>query len=132
VQALREALEYGRPDHRRRPFVEAGAWVRQLLRQYPALAAEHTWLSSTLGPPENGGDRLIVEPLTEREVQVLQRLAQALSTKDIADSMYLSVNTVKTHLKSVYRKLGTSGRSAAARRARELNLLPGTDPDTAA
>jgi LuxR family maltose regulon positive regulatory protein len=132
VQALREALEYGRPDQRRRPFVEAGAWVRQLLRQYPALAAEHTWLSSTLGPPENGGDRLIVEPLTEREVQVLQRLAQALSTKDIADSMYLSVNTVKTHLKSVYRKLGTSGRSAAARRARELNLLPGTDPDTAA
>jgi LuxR family maltose regulon positive regulatory protein len=67
---------------------------------------------------------MIPEPLTERETEVLQRLAQALSTEDIADALYLSVNTVKTHLKSIYRKLGTTGRSAAARRARELNLLP--------
>jgi LuxR family maltose regulon positive regulatory protein len=60
---------------------------------------------------------------------VLRRLAEALSTEDIANSLYLSVNTMKTHLKSIYRKLGTSGRSAAARRARELNLVPTRGPD---
>ena len=41
----------------------------------------------------------------------------------------MSINTVKTHLKSIYRKLGTSGRSATARRARELKLLPVTELD---
>ena len=50
-------------------------------------------------------------------------------TEDIANALYLSVNTVKTHLKSIYRKLGTSGRSATARRARELKLLPVTELD---
>jgi LuxR family maltose regulon positive regulatory protein len=71
----------------------------------------------------------VVEPLTTREIQVLHRLARALSTDDIANELYLSVNTVKTHLKSIYRKLGTSGRSATARRARELNLIDDVTAD---
>jgi LuxR family maltose regulon positive regulatory protein len=125
AQALRQALEYARTEHVRRPFVEAGGWVAEVLGQHPELAAEHRWLTSPAGPPRPGGaTAMIPEPLTERETEVLQRLAQALSTEDIADALYLSVNTVKTHLKSIYRKLGTTGRSAAARRARELNLLP--------
>jgi LuxR family maltose regulon positive regulatory protein len=130
TQALREALEYGRPEQRRRPFTEAGTWVRQLLRQQPDLAAEHGWLSSQVEIRDAGtGVAPVLEPLTDREIEVLHRLAQALSTEDIADALYLSVNTVKTHLKSIYRKLGTSGRSAAARRARELKLLPAVEPD---
>jgi Response regulator containing a CheY-like receiver domain and an HTH DNA-binding domain len=63
-------------------------------------------------------------------VDVLRRLSEALSTEDIAAALYLSVNTVKTHLKSIYRKLGTSGRSATARRARELHLLEPPAPDS--
>jgi LuxR family maltose regulon positive regulatory protein len=125
-QALREALDLARPEHRRRPFAQAGTWLRHLLRQLPDLAAEHTWLSPQLGPREPApftASNVVVEPLTAREVDVLRRLAQALSTDDIASELYLSVNTVKTHLKSIYRKLGTSGRSATARRARELNLI---------
>lgn len=130
AQAVREALDHGRQDQLRRPFVEAGAWVRQVLRQYPDLAAQHGWLSGEKsGPPPDAGGAPVVEPLTEREVEVLGRLAQALSTEDIANALYLSVNTVKTHLKSIYRKLGTSGRSATARRARELKLLPVTELD---
>lgn len=51
------------------------------------------------------------------------KLAQMMTTEEIADELYLSVNTVKTHLKSVYRKLAVSRRSAAVRRARELQIL---------
>jgi LuxR family maltose regulon positive regulatory protein len=70
----------------------------------------------------------MVGQLTVRESEVLRRLASALSTDDIAGELYLSVNTVKTHLKSIYRKLGTSGRSATARRARELDLIDSRPP----
>jgi LuxR family maltose regulon positive regulatory protein len=131
-QELRKALELARPEQRRRPFAEAGDLVQRLLRQHPDIVAEHTWLSPQLGPP---GRRpatepsVVVEQLTAREIEVLRRLARALSTDDIARDLYLSVNTVKTHLKSIYRKLGTSGRSATARRARELRLIDDSDPD---
>ncbi|WP_371648997.1 MULTISPECIES: LuxR C-terminal-related transcriptional regulator [unclassified Streptomyces] len=63
------------------------------------------------------------ERLSAREREVLDRLAQMMTTEEIAEELYLSVNTVKTHLKSVYRKLAVSRRSAAVRRARELRLL---------
>src|SRR5439155_26613451 len=104
TQALREALEHGRPEQLRRPLVDAGAWVRQVLRQHPELTARHGWLASRTGTaPDPAGVVPVIEPLTEREVEVLSRLAQALSTEDIANALYLSVNTVKTHLKSIYR-----------------------------
>ncbi len=64
-----------------------------------------------------------VERLSAREREVLGRLAQMMTTEEIAADLYLSVNTVKTHLKSVYRKLAVTRRSAAVRRARELKLL---------
>jgi LuxR family maltose regulon positive regulatory protein len=130
VEALGRALHYGRPEQMRLPFIETGPWARQLLRQQPDLFAEHSWLSPGTGSMERAtGGSPVVEPLTERETEVLGRLAEAMSTEDIANALYLSVNTVKTHLKSIYRKLGTSGRSAAAQRARELNLLPTSVPD---
>ncbi|MGI5452928.1 LuxR C-terminal-related transcriptional regulator [Streptomyces sp. CA-249302] len=68
-------------------------------------------------------DPLLVDALSAREQDVLQRLAQMMTTEEIAAELYLSVNTVKTHLKSVYRKLAVTRRSAAVRRARELELL---------
>ncbi|WP_190079904.1 LuxR C-terminal-related transcriptional regulator [Streptomyces longisporoflavus] len=63
------------------------------------------------------------ERLSARERDVLGRLAQMMTTEEIAEELYLSVNTVKTHLKSVYRKLAVTRRSAAVRRARELQIL---------
>lgn len=75
-------------------------------------------------PPEQEPlDRVPAERLSARERDVLDRLAQMMTTEEIADELYLSVNTVKTHLKSVYRKLAVSRRSAAVRRARELQIL---------
>ncbi|WP_069771467.1 LuxR C-terminal-related transcriptional regulator [Streptomyces sp. LUP30] len=115
--ALREA----RRDGLRRPFAEAGPWIR------PFLAA-----SASRGPttdahpharPSDGPPPPMVEELTGRERDVLRRLALAMSTQEIAADLYLSVNTVKTHLKSAYRKLSVSRRNEAVRRARDLGLL---------
>jgi len=65
----------------------------------------------------------LVEPLSERELDVLGYLAGSLTTPEIAEEMFLSVNTVRTHIKNIYQKLGVHKRSAAVRRARLLDIL---------
>lgn len=132
--ALRRALALARPEERRRPFMAAGTRVRDLLRADPDLAAAHWWLGAPLVEPGAAVQRptrtqtseaRLVEDLTERELAVLVRLAQAMSNEDIAQDLFLSVNTVKTHVRGVYRKLAVSRRSEAVRRGRELGLLEG-------
>ena len=60
------------------------------------------------------------EPLTEREQTVLRFLSSGLSEREIARELYLSFNTVHTHVKALYRKLGVSSRAEAVARAREF------------
>ena len=66
----------------------------------------------------------LVEPLTERELAILAVLPSMASNVEIAEDFFVSVNTVKAHLKSVYRKLGVSSRRDAVRRGRELGVVP--------
>ncbi|MDH6515046.1 LuxR family maltose regulon positive regulatory protein [Streptomyces sp. SAI-135] len=123
-----QALVLARSERLRRPFLDAGRWIRPLLVGAPLRPLAAGWL---LPAPAPGGGPvaaprpapLVVEELSEREHDVLRRLAQMMSTQEIAADLYLSVNTVKTHLKSLYRKLGVNRRSEAVRRARELRLL---------
>jgi LuxR family maltose regulon positive regulatory protein len=124
TRALRQALEYGRAEKRRRPLSNAGSWVRLLLREHPDVAAEHRWLTAPAPTATMDATARPLDPLTGRELEVLRCLMAGLSTVDIAASLDVSANTVKSHLKSIYRKLGTSDRSATARRARDLKLLP--------
>jgi LuxR family maltose regulon positive regulatory protein len=65
----------------------------------------------------------LLEPLSERELTVLRYLPTMMSNADIAAEMFVSVNTVKTHLKHVYRKLDVTDRRECVRRGRELRLL---------
>jgi LuxR family maltose regulon positive regulatory protein len=76
-----------------------------------------------LGGSGRAPEPLIVEPLTEREQEVLRHVAHMLSTAEVAGAMYISTNTVKTHLKSIFRKLAAGHRGEAVRRARELELI---------
>jgi LuxR family transcriptional regulator, maltose regulon positive regulatory protein len=69
----------------------------------------------------------MVEPLTERELAVLRLLATRLSNREIGRQLYVSINTVRTHIQAVYRKLGVATRAEAVALARELGLLPGVD-----
>jgi LuxR family maltose regulon positive regulatory protein len=125
---LAAALLEARRERLRLPFLEAGPWLGPFLASAPLQHIAAGWLALDTAPGETlhpGAQAapVLVEPLSGRERDVLQRLAQMMSTEDIAADLYVSVNTVKTHLKSVYRKLAVNRRHDAVRRARELRLL---------
>lgn len=65
----------------------------------------------------------LVEPLTAKELEVLGHLQELLTTEEIALRMFVSVNTVRTHVRSILRKLAVSRRNAAVRKARQLGLV---------
>ena len=73
--------------------------------------------------PSNQG---LIEPLSERELDVLRLLGTDLDGPDIARELIVSLNTVRTHTKNIYTKLGVNNRRAAVRRAKELDLLSRT------
>ncbi|HEV7898912.1 MAG TPA: LuxR C-terminal-related transcriptional regulator [Planosporangium sp.] len=125
-QALRLADEEGI----RRPFLEGGHAVRELLTTYVPAGSSYRGLADDLaGDLAQGAARQNIavsrlpEPLTERELTVLRYLQSMLSAAEIASMLCVSVNTVKTHMKSIYRKLGAGRRREVIQRARELNLL---------
>ena len=110
------------------PFVEARQEFGDLLARHPAVADR--WPRAPGADPgeafdavpKPGADDAPVQ-LTPREQAVLSYLATSMTAAEIAAELYLSVNTIKTHLAAIYRKLGTGRRRAAVRRARELELL---------
>jgi len=65
----------------------------------------------------------LAEPLTERETEVLALLIEGLTNSEISDRLVISTNTVRTHIRNVYGKLGVRNRVEAASRSQELNLL---------
>ena len=65
----------------------------------------------------------LIEPLTERELEILRRLSSHLPTPEIANMLSLSVNTVRTHIKSIYAKLGVHNRTTAIDVSKKLKLL---------
>jgi LuxR family maltose regulon positive regulatory protein len=134
-RSLERALLLARPERMRLPFTMEQAWMRQVLRRDPELAqACREMLEPAAAgvaavpaqrrqPPDGEEAPLVVEQLSEREREVLTLLSGMLSTAEIAAEMYLSVNTVKTHLRSIYRKLSAAHRGEAVRRARQLELI---------
>ncbi len=120
---LAVALRGARHEHLRRPFVEAGPWSGPLLDTDPLRGLAAGWLVTGSADVPPSGVKEPVEELSGRERDVLRRLARLMTTEEIAADLYVSVNTVKTHLKSVYRKLDVNRRADAVRRARALRLL---------
>ena len=132
-RSLERALRLGKPERLRLPFAMERTWILPVLRRdpelahaYPDLLAAGETTTSGIPSPRTDPDQpapIIVEPLSGREREVLQLLSAMLSTAEIGAEMYISVNTVKTHLRSIYRKLSAARRGEAVRRARELNLI---------
>jgi LuxR family maltose regulon positive regulatory protein len=77
-------------------------------------------MAAALRPPSA---ELLIEPLSERELEVLRLLTSHLPSTEIAQDLFISVNTVRSHLKSIYRKLNAHSRYEAIARAKEMNLL---------
>ncbi|MFJ5549144.1 LuxR C-terminal-related transcriptional regulator [Streptomyces sp. NPDC093225] len=116
---LGQAVDRALPELLRRPFTEAGPWVRHLARDLNGHADAYVRLT---GAPARS-EALVVEQLSPREKEVLQQVARMMSTEEVAAELRLSVNTVKTHLRGIYRKLCVSRRRDAVERARELHIL---------
>jgi LuxR family maltose regulon positive regulatory protein len=67
----------------------------------------------------------LIEPLTDRELELLSLVAKGHSNQEIAQALFLAIGTVKKHLNNIFGKLGVSSRTQAVARARELHLLVG-------
>jgi LuxR family transcriptional regulator, maltose regulon positive regulatory protein len=127
--SLARALTLAERDGFRRSFLDVGAPARSLLARYrhrvpscwsyldELLQASTESARTATSPPA------LIEQLTERERTVLRYLPSLMTYEEIASDLYVSVNTVKSHVYGVFRKLGVSGRRQAVRSARELRLL---------
>jgi len=115
-----------------RTFLDEGAPLRLLISDFrfsigKTLPHLQTYLSKLLGAfqienPQSKTEN-IVEPLTERELQVLRLVANGCSNQDIADQLVVALGTVKSHLSNIFGKLDAQNRTQAIARARALGLL---------
>ena len=130
--SLASALRLAEREQLRLPFVIERGWLEPVLRRDPELARAHRGvlgptlchdqLPAAQGSPDQGST-FAAGPLSEREREVLRHVSGLLSTAEVASKMHISVNTVKTHLDHIYRKLATTRRGEAVRRARQLDLI---------
>lgn len=128
--AFDHALELGGPNSYRRVFLDVGPSVRPLLESQIRHGTSHRSFAGELmaaferrAPSVEITKPELLEPLSDRERAVLRYLPTLMSNAEIASEMFVSVNTVKTHLRSIYRKLGATRRRDAVERARRLELL---------
>ena len=135
LATLEKALALAEPEGYIRVFVDEGPpmarllydaanrgisqqYARRLLSAFPVAEPELADSLRTRVPkPE------FVEPLSERELEILQLIAEGLTNPEIASRLYLSLNTVKVHTRNIYGKLGVHSRTQAVARSQELGLL---------
>jgi LuxR family maltose regulon positive regulatory protein len=125
-RALQTALALAEPLDARRPFTHAGPGVRELLvHQLGSFGTTETFAQRALAAGTNQHRHTT---LSERELTVLELLPSMLSLDEIATDLTVSVNTVKSHVRSIYTKLGVSSRRTAVLTAHENGLLTSTHP----
>ena len=125
---IERALKLAEPEGYVRIFVDAGTPIRDLLETAleHGITPSYTRRLLTAFGERRGGQpagRTQPESLSEREIDVLRLLGSDLSGPEIANELLISLNTMRTHTKNIYGKLGVTSRRAAVRRAGELNLL---------
>ena len=131
LRLLEASLELAQPERLRMPLLKIGPPLRELLKRriragtaYRSLAGELIdGLDDGAHAPGPSAPVVLLDPLSDREETVLRYLPTVMSKAEIAAELFVSVNTVKTHTKNIYRKLGVGTRTEAVRRARNLNLV---------
>jgi LuxR family maltose regulon positive regulatory protein len=138
IMSLERALALAEPEGYVRIFVDEGPpmarllyealsrgaapnYVRRLLAAFPVAELEQTD-----SPKAQTARSDLIEPLSERELEVLQLIAKGLTNPEIASRLFLSLHTVKAHAHNIYGKLGVHNRTQAVTRARTLGVLPST------
>lgn len=147
AEALNRSLQLGESGGYLRVYLDAGEPLRDLLQKAQAYGEQMTPIRRLLvafakepaevperdrmgdsRPPANDTDfpdlaAPLIDPLTDRETEVLQLIAVGLTNKDIQVRLFISNNTVRTHIKNLYGKLGVSDRTQAVLRAQALGLV---------
>ena len=143
LRTLSRALGIAASEGYLRTFVDGGEPVARLLRELARSGGSSEYANKVLAafPPagleprqrvERAPNRPalgphlseLVDPLSDRELEILQLIAEGLTNKEIATRLYLSPGTVKVHAHNIYSKLAVGGRTQAVARARTLNILP--------
>ncbi|MCK4901660.1 MAG: hypothetical protein KAS38_22945, partial [Anaerolineales bacterium] len=127
--ALEQALISAEPEGYVRIFVDEGDPMETLLREAQTRGIAPDYVSKLLAAFETDNVQVepasvtsLIEPLSERELEVLHLLKTELSGPEIADQLMIALSTMRTHTQNIYSKLGVSNRRAAVHRAEELNL----------
>ncbi len=107
-------------------FVRAGSTILQMISGYPdmqrsAFGQRVLNRAREVNSPSPG--EVLVDPLTDRELEILSYLPSRYTNTELAEHFYVSVNTIKTHMAHIYRKLGVANRNGAIIRAREIGVL---------
>jgi LuxR family maltose regulon positive regulatory protein len=128
AQRLEEALALAEPDDLAGPFIAGGSPVRSALTVLITPASRCASFAARIldrfdGRLPHGGGQPSGASLTESELAVLRFLPSHMTNQEIAEALFLSINTIKTHLSSVYRKLGVTSRRQAIAQGRRLELL---------
>ena len=131
-RSLGHALRLAEREQLRLPFAMERSWIALVLQRDPELAGAHQHLLRPAGCHDrfpaasqalNEAAIPVIEPLTERETEVLRHVSVMLTTAEIASELYISTNTVKSHIKNICHKLAVTHRGEAVRRARRLQLI---------
>jgi LuxR family maltose regulon positive regulatory protein len=125
---LQQALTLAEPEGYVRMFVDEGPPMALLLEAAAKHGIAPNYVRHLLTAFGSAEDRTpvkqgLIEPLSERELEVLRLLATGLNGPEIARELVVSLNTMRTHTKNIYSKLGVNDRRAAVRRAKELDLF---------
>jgi LuxR family maltose regulon positive regulatory protein len=131
VQLLSEALALAEPGGFVRTFVDEGAPMAQLLYEAAAQGIMPDYagkLLDTFDIDEQGDTtpppQRLIEPLSQREIEVLQLIAKGLSNREISERLFLALDTVKGHNRNIYGKLGVKNRTQAVKKAIFPNIIP--------
>jgi len=100
-------------------------YVERILTAFPRLQPPGTARGEQPSPDLPAGiePEALIEPLTDRELDVLRLMAEGLTYKEIAESLFISLNTVRSHVKAIYGKLHVNNRTQAVELARQLQIL---------
>jgi LuxR family maltose regulon positive regulatory protein len=131
LDALERALTSAEPEGYAQVFMNEGQPMVSLLKEAAKRGITSAYIAELLasgGTPARPSPKKqgLIEPLSERELDVLRLLGSDLSGPNIARELMVSLNTLRTHTKNIYMKLGVNDRRAALRRAQELDLLSRT------
>ncbi len=129
LSALERALSLAEPEGYVRTFVDEGEPMARLLRRVLSRGIAPNYVARLLAAfgkeakLTSPAMESLIEPLSERELQVLRLIVAGLSNSEIAQELVIAVSTVKSHVNHIYGKLGVKSRTQAVARAQALGLL---------